>query len=826
MFSSLKKYLLTSILISVPLMAMESKGPPAKEQKFNFCTKYSGFQPFIQQYVNPKYPFTSLFTKKIIELTTVTLDGHTDYITEAVFSPNGTALASASSDNTIKLWDTKSKKLITTLFSHTNRITSLAFNTDGTILASSSVDKTMLWETKNKRVITTTLFRHTSDINYINSVRFSPDGTILAAGCSDGDIILWDIKNKTLITTLRGHTNCVSSIAFSPDGTMLASASYDKTIKLWDVKTHTLINTLPGHTNYIKSIAFSPNGTMLASASEDETIKLWDTNKNTLITTLSGHNNLVNSVAFSPDGTMLASASGCFGCNTDVKLWDMQSKTLITTLSGHTHNVNFVTFSPDGAMLASASADNTIKLWDMQCISQIPKFLQSLSADQQGVKKFALLMAVFNHFAATKKPLNLSDPEVIATLKDLPIWLQKPLQEKQMVRVYLPKIKKINVDNRKEPFCALLDKDPSSKWKEVVEQEVKLESFVKTVEKVSNSSRDTIEPFLTTLYADVPGVKTYLLLDKILNQYEHSKEPLDIRQPEAKELFKELPEWLRKPLQDKQMVRLLVSKIKQINVENRNKPFSILLNKYPSPEWKNVVEQEVKLESFIKSVEEISSCSPDTIKPFLTTLYANEQGIKTFLLLDKILKQYEHRKEPLDIRQPEAKELFKNLPNWLRKPLRNKQTVRLFVPQIKKINIENRNEPYCILLDKDPLSKWKNAIKQEVELESFIKTVAKVSNKSRDIIEPFVTSLYADITGIKTYLLLDKILEHYEQEEQPLDIQQPEAKKLFKKLPEWLRKPLQDKKMVRKELFKGLPEWLRKPLEDKLLLRKYHKKEK
>lgn len=59
-------------------------------------------------------------------------------------------------------------------------------------------------------------------------------------------------------------------------------------------------------------------------------------------------------------------------------------------------------------------------------------------------KKFLLLHAILksnvdkdvNNRPKISKPLDLYQPEAIALLKDLPIWLQKPLQDKQMVRVF------------------------------------------------------------------------------------------------------------------------------------------------------------------------------------------------------------------------------------------------------------------------------------------------------------------------------------------------------------------------------------------------------
>ncbi|MEG4844216.1 AAA-like domain-containing protein, partial [Microcoleus sp. F10-C6] len=158
------------------------------------------------------------------------LEGHSNYVNSLAFSPDGLTLASASRDNTIKLWNLQSQKSIATLTGHSNSVNSLAFSPDGLTLASASSDKT---------------------------------------------IKLWNLQSPKPIATLTGHSNWVYSVAFSPDGLTLASASFDNTIKLWHLESQKPIATLTGHSNEVWSVAFSPDGLTLASASRDKTIRLW-----------------------------------------------------------------------------------------------------------------------------------------------------------------------------------------------------------------------------------------------------------------------------------------------------------------------------------------------------------------------------------------------------------------------------------------------------------------------------------------------------------------------------------------------------------------------
>ena len=76
-----------------------------------------------------------------------TLEGHSDRVNLVVFSRDSSRLASASSDNTIRLWDASSGACLQTYTGHSSSVTSVAFSHDSTRLASASYDETVkLWD--------------------------------------------------------------------------------------------------------------------------------------------------------------------------------------------------------------------------------------------------------------------------------------------------------------------------------------------------------------------------------------------------------------------------------------------------------------------------------------------------------------------------------------------------------------------------------------------------------------------------------------------------------------------------------------------------------
>jgi WD40 repeat protein len=292
------------------------------------------------------------------------LRGHTESVLAVAYSPDGTMLASGGDDRTVRLWNARARRSIGRPMQGDSSVLSVAFSPDGRLVASGEENGTVrLWDVGTQREVGLPLRGHTDSVE---SVAFSPNGKLLASASDDGTMLLWNVRTqRKLGRPFVGDGSSIWSVAFSPNGKLLASADYGKAVRLWSVRTHRELGPpLLGHTSPVDSVAFSPDGTILASASNDKTVRLWSVRTHKPIgRPFRGHTGIVYSVAFSPDGKMLASASD----DATVRLWNLHSRIRLgAPLLGHTKSVQAVAFSPNGTVLASSGDDRTIRLWNVQ----------------------------------------------------------------------------------------------------------------------------------------------------------------------------------------------------------------------------------------------------------------------------------------------------------------------------------------------------------------------------------------------------------------------------------------------------------------------------
>jgi len=177
-------------------------------------------------------------------LLTHTLDNGTEAIVTGSLSPDGRRAVTAAYGSGITFWDLAGMKSLGKRYGHQKRVWAFDMARNGETLASASDDQTVrLWNFPSQKV------KRIIELDAaVRFVRFSPEGKRLVTATlapqgwqHPARLQLWDVETGKPLMEFHGHRTAVNSAVFSPDGQELISVDAEGQLCRWNAFTGKLL---------------------------------------------------------------------------------------------------------------------------------------------------------------------------------------------------------------------------------------------------------------------------------------------------------------------------------------------------------------------------------------------------------------------------------------------------------------------------------------------------------------------------------------------------------------------------------------------------------
>ncbi|MFC2026298.1 WD40 repeat domain-containing protein, partial [Chloroflexota bacterium] len=287
-------------------------------------------------------------------------------------------------DGEREIWDVSRESL--ELFGHKAQTRDGEWSPDGSLIATASFDNTArIWDAVTGKQLF--VLEHPDRVWFLD---WSPDGTRIVTPCADGTARTWDVSTGEVLLEVPLETTALFTARWSPDGSRIVNSGFASQATVWDADTGEIITKF-GFGEKILALlgpeedfcllfgpSWTPDGERIAtgcihSREIGTGALIWDASTGELLTSMEDLGGGTGRAEWLNDGRRIISSHGSPEENV-IRLWDFDTGDLLQTFTGHAIFAYGLSISPDGRRVASGDMNGVVKVWDIETGAEVLSF--------------------------------------------------------------------------------------------------------------------------------------------------------------------------------------------------------------------------------------------------------------------------------------------------------------------------------------------------------------------------------------------------------------------------------------------------------------------
>eukprot|EP00611_Tribonema_gayanum_P032523 TRINITY_DN9777_c0_g1_i1.p1 TRINITY_DN9777_c0_g1~~TRINITY_DN9777_c0_g1_i1.p1 ORF type:complete len:614 (+),score=249.53 TRINITY_DN9777_c0_g1_i1:165-2006(+) len=201
---------------------------------------------------------------------------HVEGVTALALSRNQRFALTGGQGGELRVWELRSRELVSHLKQHGQRVPSVALFSDDAHAVSVSRDRSLIcWDLRTEKQVS----HHSQRMGGINGVALSKDESLVLTVGQEKRLTQWDLRAQAPVSVTdlsRDMSDEALGVAVSHNGRFVATAGTAQVVKLWDLASRRLLAEGRGHSGSVTALSFSADDRQLVSAGLDGNVLVWN----------------------------------------------------------------------------------------------------------------------------------------------------------------------------------------------------------------------------------------------------------------------------------------------------------------------------------------------------------------------------------------------------------------------------------------------------------------------------------------------------------------------------------------------------------------------